>query len=300
MDASRLLLDYGDDLIGAVDCLTTVHCWNEAYRVATLHSRQDLMKKCIDGAIAFAHTSLDDFVERVEEFEKSNVKYFEVLKLRKQNVYLQGPEPAASDGEETGSLFSAASNASNMSLRSNASTSSSSSIGSNVSSVISIKTANTFSMTGGKQGGERHRSKFNKGKKQKKRGRKKKTRRKPGSEEELQGLVGLLKSSCPDSDFGATITETIQFLMVVQNLTLAQEVFNAYNRMRDSIDQSRLERMDDMTKEKAKAELLTRSQGVEHDLIHILVDLPVEKEVDALSCALLATSLSDFFDFLPK
>ena len=299
MEASQLLLDYGDDLIGAVDCLTNAHCWSEAYRISTLHSRKDLMKKCVDGAIAFAHISLEDFEERVEEFEKTNTKYYEVLKLRKQNVYLQGPELAGSDGDETGSLFSVASTMSNMSLRSSASTSSSSSIGSNVSSVISIKTANTFSMTGGKNG-DRHRSKFNKGKKQKKRGRKKKPRRKPGSVEELQGLVGTLKSTCPDSDYGATITETIQFLMLVQNLELARELFDAYNRMRESLEKFRLERIEKTTKEKEKASEMTRSHGTEHDLHHILVDLPIEKIVDALSCAELATNLSDFFDFLPK
>jgi hypothetical protein len=299
MDASQLLLDYGDDLIGAVDCLTTAHCWSEAYRIATLHSRKDLMKKCTDSAVAFAHVSLANFDDRVDEFEKTNTKYFEVLKLRKQNVYLQGPEPAASDGEETGSLFSAASNMSNMSLRSNASTSSTSSIGSNVSSVISIKTANTFSMTG-ERSRDRHRSKFNKGKKQKKRGRRKKPRRKPGSEEEVQGLVGIMKSTCPDAEYGATITETIQFLMLVQNLELARELFDAFNRMRESIERSRLERMEKTANEKAKASDMTRSDGMEHDLNHILVNLPVEKEVDALLCAQLSTSLSDFFDFLPK
>mmetsp|Transcript_9680 Transcript_9680/g.20514 ORF Transcript_9680/g.20514 Transcript_9680/m.20514 type:complete len:584 (+) Transcript_9680:1065-2816(+) len=300
LDASRLLLDYGDDLIGAVDCLTTAHCWSEAYRVATLHSRKDLMKRCVDGAIAFAHISLDNIVDRVEEFEKTNLKYFEVLKLRKNNVFLQGPEPAGSVGGETGSLFSLASNASNMSLRSTASTSSSSSIGSNVSSVISVRTANTFSMTGNKDGINRHRSKFNKGKKEKKRGRKKKPRRKPGSEEELQGLVGILKSSCPDLDYSSTITETIQFLMIVQNLPLARELFDGYNRMRDSIEKSQSERMENMTKEKNEAERLTRSHGIEHELNHILVELPIEKEVDSMVCAQLATSLSDFFDFLPN
>lgn len=299
MDASQLLLDYGDDLIGAVDCLTAAHCWSEAYRIATLHSRKDLMKKCIDSAVAFAHESLGNFEERVEDFEKTNLKYFEVLKLRKQNVYLQGPEAAASDGDETGSLFSVASTISNMSLRSNASTSSSSSIGSNVSSVISIKTANTFSMTGGNSG-YRHRSKFNKGKKKKNRSRKKKPRRKPGSVEELQGLVGILKSSCPDSDYGAAITETIQFLMLVQNLLLARELFDAYSRMQECIEKSRLERIEKTTKEKEEASDMTRYHGAEHDLNHILVDLPIEKQVDDMSCAQLVTSLSDFFDFLPN
>jgi len=292
-DASRILVDYGDDLIGAVDCLTTAEVWSEGYRIANLHCRQDLMNKCIDSAIGFAHTSLDTFVERVDEFKDANTKYAEVLKLRKQTVYLQGPEQA-SDEEETGSLFSAASNVSNTSLQSNMS---SSSTCSNVSSVISIKSANTFSMTG-EQKGDRHRSKFNKGKKQKKRNRKRKPKNKRGSEEELQGLIGMLKSSCPDSYYAATITETINFLVVVQKLPLAQELFSAYNCMSDSIEESIVERMQIMKREKAEAELLTRSEGNQHELNHILVDLPSEKIVDGLSCSQLAINLSEFFGVL--
>jgi hypothetical protein len=298
-DASRILVDYGDDLIGAVDCLITAECWSECYRVANLHSRQDLMNKCIDSAIVFARTSLDDFVERVEEFQTANTKYAKVLNLRKQAVHLLGPEPDALDEEETGSLFTAASNASNMSLRSNMSSSSNTS---NVSrqSVISIKTANTFSMIG-EQKGDRHRSKFNKGKKHKNRNKNKanKKKKRAGSEEELQGLVGMLKSTCPDSDYAAAIIETINFLMVVQNLPLAQELYTAYNRMCTSIEESKVDRLQNTKKEKAEAELLTRFHGDQNELNHILVDLPAEKIVDALSCAQLTTSLSDFFEFLP-
>jgi len=294
-DASRILLDYGDDLIGAVDCLTTAEVWSEGYRIANLHSRQDLMNKCIDSATGFAQTSLDTFVERVEEFKDANMRYAEVLKLRKQTVYLEGPEQA-DEAEETGSLFSAASNASNTSLQSNMSSSSACSNMSR-SSVISVKSVNTFSMTG-EQKGDRHRSKFNKGKKQKKRNRKRKPKKKRGSEEELQGLIGMLKSSCPDSYYAATITETIKFLVVVQKLPLAQELFNAYNCMSDSIEESKVERIKIMKREKAEAELLTRSEGNQHELNHFLVDIPSEKIVDALSCSQLAISLSQFFGLL--
>ena len=88
--------------------------------------------------------------------------------------------------------------------------------------------------------------------------------------------------------------------MLVQNLELARELFNAYNSMRESIEKSRLERIEKTTTEKQKATEMTRSHGTEHDLNHILVDLPIEKVVDALSCAELASNLSDFFDFLPN
>ena len=293
VEASQILVDYGDDLIGAVDCLVTIEHWSEAYRISNLHSRQDLTNKCIDCAIGFAHTSLDTFLERLEEFQNANIKYAEVVKLRKQNVHLQGPDLEL-DKEESGSLFSVASNASITSLRSNMS---SSSAGSNMSSIISIKSANTFSMTG-EQKDDRHRSKFNKGKKKKNRNRNKKgksKKRRPGSEEELQELMGMLKSACPDSDYAATITGTIQFLLLVQKLPLAEELFSAYCSMCDGIEKSKADRIKNMKKEKVEAEMLTRSHGDQHELHHILIDLPAEKIADTLSCAQLDTSLVDIF-----
>ena len=152
-------------------------------------------------------------------------------------------------------------------------------------------------MAGAQKGG-RHRSKLSKGKKQKKSGRKRKARRKPGSEEELQGLVGILKSSVPDSNYAATITETIHFLLLVQNLTLAEELFTAYNLMCESIEESKKDRMENTRKEKIEATLLKHSCGDHDELTNILVDLPVEKEIDTLSCARLAKSIFDSFDFL--
>ena len=70
--------------------------------------------------------------------------------------------------------------------------------------------------------------------------------------------------------------------------------------MRECIEKSRLERIEKTRNEKEKAHEMTRSHGMEHDLNHILLDLPIEKEVDALTCAHLDTNLSDFFDFLPE
>ena len=61
-----------------------------------------------------------------------------------------------------------------------------------------------------------------------------------------------------------------------------------------------MDRIQNTKKEKVEAELLTRSDGDQNELNHILVDLPAEKIVDALSCAQLTTSLSDFFEFLSE
>ena len=293
-DAALILVNYGDDLIGAIDYLIRAEDWHEGYRIATQHSRDDLAKKCVDGAVAFANTSIENFTDKILEFDKANKRYAEVLKLRKQNVYQDGPDEALLEEAETGSLFSVASTTSNMSLRSNASASST---GSGVSSVISVKTTNTFQMTG-REETNRHRSKFNKGKKKKERKPKRKPRQKPGSEEELRELVGILKTTCPNTDYAEIISQTIHFLIFVQHLSLAEELFTAYLSCCDAISNSRSERLAIVVKERAEAEVLTRSEGEQHDLSHLLVDLPIEKEVDVIQCADLDTNLSDFFAFI--
>lgn len=286
-NAARVLLDYGNDLFGAVDMLLQGGCWGEAHRVASLHSRDDLIKKCTEGAISHAYAVMEEFEERASTFSDSNKRYSDVLKLRKQAVFLEGP--TLPEADETGSLFSVASTLSNMSLRSNTSTTSTST---GVSSIISVKSATTFTMTGGDEG-YRHRSKFNKGKKQKK-PRKKKSR-KPTVEEELKSLVNILRTSCADAVYVQTVEATIRYLIFVQQLSLASDVFNRYNSMRDAIEKSRVERVETTRKEKAEAERTARMQGEQHDDNHVLVELPIEKEMDELACAVLPESLRDFF-----
>jgi hypothetical protein len=289
-DAALILVTYGDDLIGAIDYLIRAENWYEGYRISSQHGRDDLARRCVDGAVAFANTSIESFSDRILEFENANKRYAEVLKLRKQNIYEEGPEEGLEEAE-TGSLFSAASTTSNISLRSSTSTSST---GSSISSVISIKTANTFQMTG-REENNRHRSKFNKGKKKKERKIKRKPRQKPGGVEELRELVGTLKTSCPNTDYAETISQTIHFLIFVQHASLAEELFTAYVSCCDAISTSRSERLEVVAKERVAAERRARSEGAQHDLSHYLVDLPVEKEVDELRCAELDTNLSDFF-----
>jgi elongator complex protein 1 len=290
-NAARILLDYGDDLIGAIDMFLSAECWSEGYRVASLHSRKDLVKKCVDGAVSFAYTAMEELEEKTSTFVSTNTRYAEVLKLRKKNVFLEGP--TTTEADETGSLFSVASTMSNMSLRSNTS---GSSTGSNVSSVISVKSISTFSMTND-DSMNRHRSKFNKGKKKRKPKKHKKNKQKPGSEEELKGLVTTLQVNCADADYAGTIADTIQFLIFVQQLALATEVFKSYNAMRDAIEKSQTERIEATTKEKVEAEHISRLEGEQHDDNHVLVELPVEKVIDELTCVEIPESLRDFFSY---
>ncbi len=291
--AARVLLDYGDDIIGAVDMLVSAECWGEAHRIAVLHSRLDLVKKCTDGAIEYAHVAMDDFLEKSSTFKSTTSRYNEVLSLRKKNVFDEGP--AYNEADETGSLFSAASNISNMSLQSATST------GSGVSSIISIKSSTTFTMTGGEDDSNRHRSKFNKGTKQKSKKTKKKkdrNRNKPGSQEELNSLVFTMKTCCPNGEYAHIITQTIRYLIQVKELTLASEVFQSYNKMRENISSTQSLRIECSRADRIAAETRSRVVG-EVDDSHLLIEIPIEKEVDELTCAELKPSLVEFFDYLP-
>lgn len=289
--AARILLDYGDDVVGAVDMLLSSECWSEAHRIAVLHRRSDLVKKSVDGAVEYAHTVIDEFLENTSTFRTTTTRFQEVLILRKKNIVQEGPSP--NEADETGSLFSAASKMSNMSLQSTNST------GSAVSSIISIKSTTTFTMTGEDEN-NRHRSKFNKGKKQKSKKRKEKNRSKPGSQEELNSLVFTLKSCCPSDEYASTITETIRYLIQVKELTLASEVYRSYNTMRRSVSDTQRERIERTMAERIAAETRSRGVGdVDQDDSHLLVDVPMEKEVDALMCAELDPSLVEFFEYLP-
>eukprot|EP00934_Nitzschia_sp_Nitz4_P008528 Nitzschia sp. Nitz4//scaffold3_size479765//68737//72891//NITZ4_000026-RA/size479765-processed-gene-0.86-mRNA-1//-1//CDS//3329550536//8518//frame0 len=289
-NAARILLDYGDDVLGAVDLLIKAQCWHEGRRVATHFARPDLVKKCCDGAIEFAHLVMEEFHEKASTFETSGTKYTEVLNLRKKNVY--DGEGTTNEAEETGSLFSSASNMSNMSLQSSASA------GSAVSSIISVKTTTTFTMTGDDEV-NRHRSKFNKGKRQKTKKKKGKNRRKPGSQEELTGLVTTLTGCCPNPDYAEIIGETIRFLVIMEQMDVASTMYIQYNKMAEKIDKYQTERRQAAAVEKAEADRQARGLVEEsEEMRHILVELAEEDKVDALACAPLAPSLVKFFEYL--
>jgi elongator complex protein 1 len=289
--AARILLDYGGDVVGAIDMYLSGEMWSEGRRVASLHSRRDLVKKCVDAAVSCAQTTIIDLQDRSSIFEKSNSRYAEVVKIRKQATVEDAP-PVEED--ETGSLFSAASNTSNMSLRSNASTSSTGSSNS-VSSVISVRSTTSFTMTGDDEA-NRHRSKFNQGRRQKK-PKKKKSKMQRGSEDELQSLIGALKAACVDSDYATTILETVQFLLIAHQVGLARELFEGYLSMSNAISLSQQKRIDATRNEKVEAERQSRKEGNLHDDNYILVELPGEQDVDALSCPPIPASLQYFFSF---
>ena len=70
--AARILIDYGKDIHGAIDMLLKGEMWSEARRLALLHDRGDLIKRCTDSAASYAEDCLEDFENRSSTFVKTN------------------------------------------------------------------------------------------------------------------------------------------------------------------------------------------------------------------------------------
>ena len=297
LDAARILLDYGKDVVGSIEMLIQAEQWSEARRIALLHQRTDLAKKSADAAVAFAHATLNDLDDKGEAFKETTSKYVKCLKLRKLAMQETGGlGEGLDDADETHSLFSVGSNASNTSLRSNMSSGSLGSVTS-VSSVISVGTQSSFHMTS-QHDVNKHKSKFNKigGEKKKKGGGKKKkakVRIRPGSEDELKSLVSALQSSCVNDEYSESIAHTILFLAQVGKVELAQELYEAYTTAEKKISACQTNRMDSDAKEKSDCKKKAQMDGVDNP--HI--ELPCEKEVDALKCPALPYALEELFSY---
>eukprot|EP00978_Attheya_sp_CCMP212_P016545 scaffold43481_cov57-Attheya_sp.AAC.1 len=298
--AARILLDYCDDIAGAVDMLITGEMWSEGRRVARLHSRDDLVKRCVDAAVSYGQTCIGDFEDRATAFKDANERYAAVVTIRRearQNGEV-GAGGIGGQGDDNASVFSAASNTSNTSLRSSMSGSSVGSVTS-VSSVISAGAVSTFSMTG-EHDLSRHNSKFSTGpgkKKKKKKSRKRgpaARRMKAGSEEELKSLVMTLESNILDDEYCGVIAETIQFLAQAGKLSLAQTLYEAYNDLKTVVEMSQIKRVETAAKEKEQVERVSRKEGI----IYEHVTLECEERVDALRCKELPDALNKFFSFL--
>jgi len=288
-EASRLLLDYASDVVEAVEVLLRGQWWEEARRIATMHGRVNLHRKCVESAFSYAATSIEECRERTKTFTESSNRYEEVLQIRK-NAYASGEVDAlglvaGNQPDETGSMFSAASQASNLSNLSRGSTGSTGSVGS-ISTVISAKSSTSFSLSGADET-TRHKSKYNDiGKKNKKRNkRKNKGRAKtvPGSEQEVLDLVERLRDAVPDEDSVNLIGETIIFLCQEQQLRPARELFTAVTESCEEIRKCQVSRTErEVTRGK---EYLKENPGQE------IVTHPSENIVNLLHFPALPTTV---------
>ena len=297
--AARILLDYAENVLGAVDMLIKAEMWGEGRRVARLYKRFDLVKKSIDAAALYGQRCIDDFDKRAMEFIDTNKRYQKCVVMHKdarRKAAAEGALDAVPD--DTGSTFSMTSNLSNTSLRSNMSGSSVGSVTS-VSSVITAGGMSTFSIIS-EEDVMKHKSKYNTlgggGKKKKKKKAPKRSRNRilPGSEKELKELVGLLKFNCISEEYSKVIAETIAFLSQVGKQSLARALYVSYNDLLDKVDQSQKERKETTEKEIEEARNEARREGRDYDAVTI----ECEAEIDALSCKQLPKSIHQVFSFL--
>lgn len=296
-DAGRILLDYGNDIVASIEKYCEAEMWTEARRIALQHNRVDLVKRVIESAVNYAHAAIGDFVERNLTFDTTTKRYVEVLKIRKQahkEMEESGLDSAQQRAEdESGSMFSLASNAS---LRSTASTGS---VSSTVSSVISISNQSTFSMTS-ESDRLRHKSKYNQvGRDNKKKKKKKKTRAErgrrivPGSEADLNRLAETLKITVVGNEYAGIIGEACMFLSQVGHLDLGKEMYAAYMKTKTDIEDLQQNRIIEAEKEAAEAEKESRRAGT--PIGSSSMKLPCEAVVNELRCSDLQSVVHDLF-----
>jgi len=290
---ARILVDYCQDIEGAVDLLTKAQMWFEARQLARLHGEGEVEKQIVDATVTYAKECLPDFETRAENFVEANKRYAEVVIIRRK-AKAEGAADDDEQNDDTGSLFSMASHASNSSIRSNMSASSVGSVTS-VSSVISAGAASTFSLINNEEN-IRHKSKFNnigRKKKKKKRTRRERLGLKPGSEEELQSLVTKLKGHVIDAELSQIIFETIRFLSQVDKVSIALEVFAGYESLKSLIETNQSERIQKDSADLREEERIARKEGQFFEK----VTLDCENEVNELRCVevpALLQSLSEY------
>jgi len=297
-DAARILLDHGNDAPGAVNFFLQAEMWNEGRRIACSLGREDLVRKCVDGAATYAHSTISDLQERSLAFCAANTRYTEVLKIRREAIRSGEIDGTVPDVEidDAGSLFSAASNASQITVGSTASTSSTGT----VSSVISIQSKTSFSISGS-DAVNRHKSKYNQvGDRKKKKKKKSKGRNKalPGSEKELLELVQTLRSNCIEDGYRDIISDTITFLVRSGNCTLARCLFDCYMTSVDEMMNAKMTRIDQERTERAEMEKQERREGARAYSAPVV--LGVEKEVNEMACAILPADIHTLLAYLPE
>ena len=298
--AARVLQDYCQDVGYAVDMLVSGRLWNEGRRVAHLHNRPDLVKKCVDASVTYAETCIDDLVDRASTFEKTIKRYAEVIELRR-NAIKEAEEAGAEIHDDSASMFSMASTISNTSLSSSASGKSMGSVGSvgtvaSVSTVISVGATSTFSFTGDVDA-MKHKSKFNKigrDKKKKKKKPRNSRRRKPGGEEELNELVTTLIHSCPDEYHLAIISSTLIFLLQSGKQSMAEQLLDSYSNIESMVHNLQTERIDADRKKQEEIERSIRMEGG----IYQFVQHPCEKDIDVIRCKPLPENVKRVFSFI--
>ncbi|GAX19572.1 elongator complex protein 1 [Fistulifera solaris] len=287
-DAATILYDYGNDVSGAIEFLLRAELWLEAQRLSVKHSLD--LRRVMDAVIAYAHRTMEDLEEKASTFPTTLERYGAVVQIRREAV--ASGEVDNLENEENGSLFSTASTTvSNASMRSTGTSAS-------LSSVISVKTTTTFSLSGADEH-YRHKSKFNQlgFKKKKKRKTKGSTKVRPGSQAELDELVGTLRSSCLDPFYAETIGDTICFLFRNGQIPLARIFFTRYSTLHTTITTALSQRQEAEETARRAYESRIRREGFDG---RPWIRLEQEREVDQLMVPSLPLTIVDFFRYIPE
>ena len=234
-DAARILIDYADDVSGAVDLLILATNWREALRLSSFDTNNSsfLRQRVLSASVNFAAEKESEFERRSEDFARNMSRFIEVLrKIKVEGKYLDLNVDVSAQLKDDDSLFSVASGTSLFSVASGASSFSTNSTGStgSISSVISLKsaTSKSFALTG-KDIETRHHSKYGvKEKKKKKKKNKGSSRIRPGTEGELKELAGVIVSDFLDEEDRYVMEETLNFLMNTGELPQWKSLYDAY------------------------------------------------------------------------
>jgi len=292
--AARILLDYCQDVEGAIDMLISGQLWNEARRLSLLYFNSELEQRILDASEAFADSCIRDFEERATVFETANQRYAEVLKVRESKQAASAQEIIEDD---RGSIYSSASMMSAASLQSNLSRSSVGSVTS-LSSVISAGNVSTFSLSSHTDV-NKHKSKYNQigkdragGKKRKERKQKNKIKR--DSEEELNSIISTMEQNCVFEDYLLCISEAVSFLSRTGKFSAARELYEKYEDMRIRIEKSQENRISNCALESKERQANAIKNGVHEEEV---IRIGCEKRVDELRCCKLPQDLQHLFDF---
>lgn len=294
--AARILLDYDQNTPDALDMFLSARMWGEGRRIAYLYDRIDLVNKVVDGSVSYARTCVEDLTERASSFTIANNRYAEVIIIRRDAI--KNAQDIEDNLDDSASMFSVQSTASNTSLMSSASGASLGSVAS-VSTVITVGAQSTFSLTGDVDT-MKHKSKFNKIGRDKKKSRKKKKggpnsrRAKPGSEKELEELIATLKHTCPTEHYAGLIVSTIEFLLQSDKVTVGKLLFEAYQDLASSVEESQTCRIDKDKARRREQESRDRKEG----RLHEATEHPCEKEINSIRCLPLKDSIRRSVDLL--
>jgi len=222
-EAARILLDYGDDTYNAIGFLISGELWLEARRLCVFHGLENLCMKVKDEAHMTAENYIIELEGKGDEFEKAVEKFVIAKNIRresKRNAINRHLESGVQD--DTGSLFSVASQTSNMSVRSNTSNFSRSSM----SSVISAGHTSSFSIIESRSVVNPPKTGNKKGRKSKSKAEKRKIA--AGSDDDLINIMKMIKACITDDLYATVIVETLTFLLQERLSNLAADLFQAY------------------------------------------------------------------------